>query len=154
MSSSPKCVHPPDTDKILKDRSPTLPYFVYQKVRIKFWLSRNVGTVTKRFFHVNDKINGKKIGYWLHGRPDVVAEAPLYSAKITCVMITEQRVRHRALLPRRRQRRHADSQRSAVPGGAGEISEDPQDKAEEPYGSPPVLVVPTGRCPSHTAEET
>ena len=100
-------------------------------------------------FHVDDKINSKKFGYWLHGTPDVVAEAPLYSVKITCVIITVQQGRHWALLPRRRQRRHADRQRSAVPGGAGEISEGPQDKAEERYGSPPVLLVPTvilGRC--------
>ena len=69
-------------------------------------------------------------------------------------MITEQQGRHLALLPRRRQRRHSDRQRSAVPGGAGEISEGPQDKAEERYESPPVLVVPTGRCPAHTAQET
>ena len=40
-------------------------------------------------------------------------------------MITEQQGRHRALLSRRRQRRHADRQCSAVPEGAGEISEDP-----------------------------
>ena len=105
-------------------------------------------------FHVDDKINSKKFGYWLHGKPDVVAEATLYSVKITRVMITEQQGRHRALLPRRRQRRHADRQRSAVPGGAGEISESPQDKAEERHGSPPELMVPTGRCPAHTAQET
>ena len=41
-------------------------------------------------FHVNDKINSKKFGYWLHGKPDVVAEAPLCSVKITRIMITEQ----------------------------------------------------------------
>ena len=48
-------------------------------------------------FHVDDKIKSKKLGYWLHGKPDVVAEVPLYSVKITRVMITEQQGRHRAL---------------------------------------------------------
>ena len=105
-------------------------------------------------FHVDDKINSKKFRYWLHGKPDVVAEAPLYLVKITRVMITKQQGRHRALLPRRRQRRYADRQLSAVPGGAGEISKGPQDKAEDRYRSPPVLVVPTGRCPALTAKET
>ena len=117
-------------------------------------LSRNFGTVTKRTFTRMIKLIVKNRILWLPGKPDVVAEAPLCSVKITRVMITGQQGRHRALLPRRRQRRHADCQRSAVPGGAGEISEGPQDKAEEQYGSPPILVVATWLCPAHTAQET
>ena len=138
----------PDTDKILQDRSPTLLYFVYRKCEKNSDIVKELRYSDETNFHVDDKINSKKFGYWLHGTPDVVAEAPLYSVKITRVMITVQQGRHWALLNRRRQRRHADRQRSAVPGGAGEISEGPQDKAEERYGSPPVLLVPTGRCPS------
>ena len=41
-------------------------------------------------FHVDGKSKSQKFGFWSHGKFDVVAEAPLYSAKITCVMITDQ----------------------------------------------------------------
>ena len=100
-------------------------------------LSSNFFTMTKRTFTCTyGKSKSQKFVFWSHGKSGLVAEVPLYSAKITCVMITEQQGRHRALLPRRRQRRHADWQCSAVPGCAGEISEGPQDKAER-YGSPP-----------------
>ena len=44
----------------------------------------------KTYFHVDGKIDSQKFGFWSHGKPDVVAETPLHSAKFTCVMITEQ----------------------------------------------------------------
>ena len=126
----------------------------FRKCEKKSDFVRDLRYSDETHFLVDGKINSKKFGFWSHGKPDVVAEASLYSAKITCAMITEQRGRHRALLPQRRQRRHADRQCSAVPGRAGEISEGPKVQAEERYGSAPVLVVPTGRCPAHTAQET
>ena len=52
MSSSPKCAHPPDTDRILQDRSPTLLYVLLlsESASKILTLSRNFGTVTKRTF--------------------------------------------------------------------------------------------------------
>ena len=69
--------------------SPTLLYFVHQKVRAKFDFVKELRYSDETDFHVDDKINSTKFGHWLHGKPDVVAEAPLYSIKITRVIITE-----------------------------------------------------------------
>ena len=57
----------------------------------------NFGAVSKRTFTWMADLIVKEFGIWIHGKPDVVAEAPLYTAKITCVMITGQQGRHRVL---------------------------------------------------------
>ena len=69
--------------------SPTLLYFVHQKVRAKFDFVKELRYSDETHFHVDDKIDSKKFGYWLHGKPDVVTEAPLHSVKIARVIITE-----------------------------------------------------------------
>ena len=83
MSSSPKCVHPPDTDRILQDRSPTLLYFIYQKVRATRGINlvKELRYSDETHFHVDSKSMNQKFGFWPHGKSDLVAEAPLSSAR-------------------------------------------------------------------------
>ena len=96
-----------------------------RKLGQKYDLVKELRYSDETHFHVDSKSNSKKIGFWPHGKSDFGSRSTTLLSQDACVMITEQQGRHRALLPRRRQRRHADRQCSAVPGGAGEISEGP-----------------------------
>ena len=52
-----------------------------KKLEQKYDLVKELRYSDETHFHVDSKSKSKKFGFWPHGKSDLVAEAPLYSAK-------------------------------------------------------------------------
>ena len=96
-----------------------------RKLEQKYDLVKELRYSDKTHFHVDSKSKSQKFGFWPHGKLRFGSRSTTLLSQTHASWSLSSKNRHRALLPRRRQRWHADRQCSAVPEGAGKISEGP-----------------------------